>query len=78
MSFDIKNIICSFLYNLKDTINLYNLNKDHQNNIRIINLYDIPKKYINKLNQEIIEQYKYRYVEKLNIHENEKYYTIMW
>ena len=65
-SFDIKNIICIFLYDLNDTINLYNLNKDHQINIRIINLYDIPTKYIKRLNQQIIEQNKYRYVEKIN------------
>ena len=58
-SFDIKNIICSYFYNLNDTVNLYNLNKDHQDNIIIRNLYNIEKKYINRLNQQIIEQKKY-------------------
>ena len=71
-SFDIKNIICSYLYNLKDTINLYNLNKNHQENIIIKNLYHISLKYTNKLSQEIIEQNKYKYVEKLDATSNEK------
>ena len=71
-SFDIKNIVCIFLYNLKDIINLYNINKDHQNNIIITNLYDIPIKYKNKLSQQIIEQNKYGYVEKLNASDNIK------
>ena len=44
--FDIKNIIYSYLYDQKDVINLYNLNKNHQNNIKITNLYDIQEKYI--------------------------------
>ena len=69
--FNIKNIICSFLYDLKDVINLYNLNKDHQNNIKIINLYDIPEKYLKRLDQQIIEQHKFRFVEKLNLCNNE-------
>ena len=70
-SFDIKNIICLHLYDLKDTINLYNLNKDHQDNVRITNLYDIAK-HVYKLNQKIIEQNKYRCVEKLYAYDNEK------
>ena len=45
MSFDIKNIVCSYFYDQKDIVNLYNLNKDHQDNIIITNLYDIPEKY---------------------------------
>ena len=49
-SFDIKNIVCLYLYDLKDAINLYNLNKDHQENIMVTNLYDIPKKYLNRIN----------------------------
>ena len=71
-SFDIKNIICLYFYDLKDTTNLYNLNKDHQGNIRIINLYDILQKNRNRLDQQIIEQNKYKNVEKLNIDDNEK------
>ena len=70
-SFDIKNIICLYLYDLKDTINLYNLNKDHQDNVRITNLYNISE-HIYKLNQKIIEQNKYRCVEKLYAFNNEK------
>ena len=70
--FDIKNIICRFLYNLKDTINLYNLNKDHQENIIITNLYDISYEYKNKLSQQIIEQNKNKYVEKLYALDNKK------
>ena len=70
--FNVKNIICSFLYDLKDIINLYNLNKDHQNNIKITNLYDIPEKYLKKLDQQIIEQKKYKFVEKLNACNNKK------
>ena len=50
-SFDIKNIICLYLYDLKDTINLYSLSKDHQNNMIVTNLYDIPKKYLSRINQ---------------------------
>ena len=72
IEFDIKNIICSYFYDLKDTINLYNLDKDHQNNIRITNLYDINSIYLYKLNQQIIEQNKYKYVEKLNAGDNKK------
>ena len=71
-SFDLKNVICLYLYDLKDTINLYDLNKDHQENIIIKNLYDIPKKYINKLDQQIIEQNKYKYIERLNVRHNKK------
>ena len=69
-SFDIKNIICSYFYDLKDTINLYNLDKNHQDNIIIINLYDIELKYRHRLNQQIIEQNKYRYVTKLDVCDN--------
>ena len=71
--FDIKNIICLYLYNLKDTINLHNLNKNHQENIRIINLYNISKKYLKKLSQQIIEQNKYKNVEKINLIELDTY-----
>ena len=39
----ISKILFVSVYDLKDTINLYNLSKDHQNNIRITNLYIIPK-----------------------------------
>ena len=70
-SFDIKNILCSYFYNLRDTINLYNLNKDHQDNIIIRNLYSVEYR-IYKLNQKIIEQNKYKYVERLNVFGNEK------
>ena len=73
-SFDIKNVVCLYFYDLKDTINLYNLNKDHQHNIIITNLYDIELK--NKLNQQIIEQNKYKYVERLNAFDNEKIYNV--
>ena len=71
-SFDIKNIICSYFNDLRDAINLYNINKDHQENIMIKNLYDIPIKYLNRFNQQIIEQNKYRYVEKFGVIYNEK------
>ena len=71
-SFDIKNIICLYIYDLKNITNLYNLNKDHQSNIIITNLYDILQKYRNRLNQQIIEQNKYKNVEKLNVNDNEK------
>ena len=70
-SFDIKNIICLYIYDLGEIINLYNLNKDHQDNIRITNLYDIKKK-IRKLNQQITEQNKYKYVEKLYTFDNKQ------
>ena len=71
-SFDIKNIVCLYFYDLKDTINLYNLNKDHQDNIMITNLYDIETKYKNKLNQKIIKQHKYKYIKKLYIYNRGK------
>ena len=76
--FDIQNIICFYLYDLKDTINLYNLSKDHQNNVRITNLCDIPGKYLNRLTQKIIKQKKlpkswvFQNIEKLNVSSNEK------
>ena len=68
--YDIKNILCLYLYDLKDTINLYNLNKDHQDNIIITNLFDIELKYKNKLNQQIIEQNKYKHVKKVYAYNN--------
>ena len=71
-SFDIKNVMCLFFYDLRDTINLYNLNKDHQDNIIITNLYDIPYEYLTGLNQQIIEQNKYKYVKKLNAYDNKE------
>ena len=71
-SFDIKNLVCLYFYDLKDAINLYNLNKDHQDNIRIINLYDIELKYINRLSQQIIEQNKYKNVEKIDASDNKE------
>ena len=70
--FDIKNTICLYFYDLKDVINLYNLNKNHQNNIIITNLFDIQQKYIQKLDQKIIEQNKYKYLEKLYASGNKK------
>ena len=47
---------------------MYNLNRDHQDNIIITNLYDIP--YIYKLSQEIIFQKKFHFVEKLDAWNN--------
>ena len=76
VSFDIKNIIYSYFYDLKDAINLYNINKDHQDNIRITNLYDIPEIYLKKLDQKTIQQDKYRYVEKFNADNNDKIHNL--
>ena len=70
-SFDIKNIICLYFYDLRDIINLYNLDKDHQHNI-IISLNNKESECIDRLNQQIIEQKKYRYVEKLCVYNNKK------
>ena len=68
----IKNIVCLYFYDLKDIINLYNLNKDHQDNIIITNLYEIETKYNNRLNQKIIKQNKYKYIKQLYFYNNKE------
>ena len=69
--FDIKNIICKYLFDLKDIINLYNLNRDHQDNIIITNLCDIPDIFLNKV-QVALGQKKFNNVERLNVSYNNK------
>lgn len=65
LPFDIINIICEHLYDLKDVVNLYDLNTIFQKNIVIKNLYIIPSKYLSKINQKIIEQSKFKHIEQL-------------
>lgn len=70
--FDIQNLICYYLYDLKDAINMYNLSKSHQDNIIIKNLCHIPDTYLRKLTQKIIEQKKFHRVEKLYAWDNKE------
>ena len=54
MNLDIHQIILNYLYDLKDQINIYNLDKTHQAYIQLYDLCDIDNKY------------KYRFIKNYN------------
>lgn len=67
---DIHQIISDYLYDLKDKINIYNLDRYHQNYIFIYDLLNINSKYIKKLTQSVIKQPKFQNIIKLNAKNN--------
>lgn len=68
--FDIKNMIIRYLFKITDIINMYNLNKDHQNNILITEVHDQENTI--KMSQQVIMQEKYKMLEKINLSYNIK------
>ena len=67
MNLDIHQLVSDFFPDLKDVINLYNLDRDHQNYIHINDLYNFSDKYYDKISQNLIQQNKFKFVKKLNV-----------
>lgn len=70
MMIDIVNIIKDYVYDLRDIINICNMNQMYRTNLYITNLYDIDTSLMVKMNQDTIEQEKFKHIEKLYIFDN--------
>lgn len=73
---DIVNIIKDYIYDLKDIINICNMNQVYRTNLYITNLYDIDTSVMVKMNQNTIEQEKFKHIEKLYIFDNKMVHNL--